>query len=346
MKPSQTISLLLASIATIIVAGILYALGYLAFGQVVVAFLVMLVIIYVTTYVIIEYLFYTDVREIAQFLNDLKNGSRVEEIEINRRKLRLNTVKKLYKILYSHLLSKQHQIDKMARSAAFRKEFIADVSHELKTPIFAAQGFVHTLLDGADEDQKVRTRFLEKAANSLDGLDLLVHDLLTLSHIEIGETKMQFEYFDIKALAEEVIEQFESKRDDRKLEVLTNNTKETPVIVYADWLRIRQVLTNLISNAIKYSQDNGKVQLVLEEQHEVVVISVQDNGEGIPAADIERVFERFYRVDKSRSRGKGGTGLGLAIVKHIIEGHDSKMEVESQLGERSVFRFILPKGKG
>ena len=292
-----------------------------------------------------EHLFYRDVHEIVRLLEELKNGARVEEVEINRKKFRLPTLKKLYKRLYSHVLSKQYQIDEMARIAAFRKEFIADVSHELKTPIFAAQGFVHTLLDGAVEDKSVRMRFLDKAAKSLDGLDSLVHDLLILSHIEIGETKMQFEYFDLKGLAEEVIDQFESKRENRSLELIVNNSEARSMIVYADWLRIKQVLNNLVSNAIKYSPIDGQVQLELEETDNSVTVVVKDNGEGIPKTDLQRIFERFYRVDKSRSREKGGTGLGLAIVKHIIEGHHGKMEVESKEGKGSSFSFQLPKGK-
>jgi two-component system phosphate regulon sensor histidine kinase PhoR len=299
----------------------------------------------IVTYLVIEHLVYRDVHEVVRLFEELKKGSRVEEVEINRKKFRLRTFKKLYKGIYSHILSKQYQIDEMTRMAAFRKEFIADVSHELKTPIFAAQGFVHTLLDGAVEDENVRTRFLQKAAKSLDGLDVLVHDLLTLSHIEIGETKMQFEYFDIKGLAEEVLEQFESKRGNRKLELIVKNTSDQPQIVYADWLRIKQVLNNLVSNGIKYSKEDGSVQLMLEEVQDVTYISVQDNGEGIPAEDLKRVFERFYRVDKSRSREKGGTGLGLAIVKHIVEGHHSKMQLESVEGEGSLFKFSLPRGK-
>jgi len=306
----------------------------------------MFLMTYIVTYVLVENLFYKDVYEITRLLKELNTGVGVEEIEINRKKLRLPAFKKLYKSLYTHILSKQYRIDEMERIAAFRKEFIADVSHELKTPIFAAQGFVHTLLDGAVEDKNVRIRFLQKAAKSLDGLDSLVHDLLILSHIEIGETKMQFEYFDLKGLGEEVIEQFESKRENRKLELIVNNTAAKSMIVYADWLRIKQVLMNLVSNAIKYSSEDGHIQLILDEGQESVAITVKDNGEGIPNADLNRVFERFYRVDKSRSREKGGTGLGLAIVKHIIEGHHSKMKVESKEGQGSTFSFQLPKGKG
>jgi len=346
LKSSSKISLLLAFVATAFIAGILFALGYVIGVQLIYTSLLILVVIYLVAYVIMEQLFYRDVHEIIRLLEKLKRGARVEEVEINRKKLRLSTLKKLYKTLYSHILSKQYQIDEMTRIAAFRKEFIADVSHELKTPIFAAQGFVHTLLDGAVEDKNVRMRFLEKAAKSLDGLDSLVHDLLILSQIEIGETKMQFEYFDLKGLAEEVIDQFESKRENRKLELIVNNTEAKSMIVYADWLRIKQVLINLVSNAIKYSSEDGHIQLILDHGQDSVAITVKDDGEGIPNADLQRIFERFYRVDKSRSREKGGTGLGLAIVKHIIEGHHSKMKVESKEGKGSVFSFQLPKGKG
>lgn len=322
----------------------LYWLDFIVLNRLLYASILILLTAYIVTYIIVEYLLYRDLYEIIKLLDELRNGARVEEVDISRKKFKLPTIKKLYKGFYSHVRSKQHQIDEMARIAAFRKEFIADVSHELKTPIFAAQGFVHTLLDGAAEDENVRTRFLEKAAKSLDGLDILVHDLLTLSHIEIGETKMQFEYFDVKALAEEVIDQFEGKRVNRRLE-LKNDTRETLPIVYADWVRIKQVLMNLVSNAIKYSSEAGHVQLTLEAKQDTVAITVEDDGEGIPSEDLQRIFERFYRVDKSRSREKGGTGLGLAIVKHIIEGHHSKMEVESEIDKGSIFRFTLPKGK-
>lgn len=346
MKPSRKISFLISTVITLVVNLVLYWVDFIVLDHLLYACILTLLMAYVVTYVIVEYLLYRDLYEVIRLLDELKNGARVEEVDIDRRKFRLPTIKKLYKGFYSHVLSKQYQIDEMLRIAAFRKEFIADVSHELKTPIFAAQGFVHTLLDGAAEDENVRTRFLEKAAKSLDGLDLLVHDLLTLSHIEIGETKMQFEYFDIKALAEEVIDQFEGKRANRRLELTVNDTSVTPPIVYADWVRIKQVLMNLVSNAIKYSSEDGQIQLVLESKQEAVAITVKDNGEGIPSEDLQRIFERFYRVDKSRSREKGGTGLGLAIVKHIIEGHHSKMEVESEVGRGSMFKFVLPKGKG
>lgn len=218
------------------------------------------------------------------------------------------------------------------------------MSHELKTPIFAAQGFVHTLLDGAVNDKSVRNKFLKKAAKSLDGLDALVQDLLTLSQIETGQIKMHFESIDLAKLTEEVFEQLEDKAKKRNIR-LKVETDTRPVIVYADWQRIFQVMSNLVSNAIKHSYEGGEVVVWFEIGKKNVTTHVRDYGEGIPAEHLPRIFERFYRVDKSRSREKGGTGLGLAIVKHILENHNTKAEVKSEPEKGSDFSFKLPRYK-
>lgn len=256
----------------------------------------------------------------------------------------LNPLEKINEEIFSFAELKQKEIDELRKLEAFRKEFIADVSHELKTPIFAAQGFVHTLLDGAMDDKSVRSKFLKKAAKSLDGLDALVQDLLTLSHIETGQIKMHFENIDLYKLTQEVFEQFEEKADKRdiKFRIEGNPNK---IIVYADWQRIFQVMTNLVSNAIKHSHEGGEVVVSFELSKKFVTTHIRDFGEGIPPEHIGRIFERFYRVDKSRSREKGGTGLGLAIVKHILENHHTKAEVESSPGKGSTFSFKLPRIK-
>ncbi len=256
----------------------------------------------------------------------------------------LNPLKAINEEIYSFAGLKQKEIDELKKLEAFRKEFIADVSHELKTPLFAAQGFVHTLLDGAVNDKTVRNKFLKKAAKSLDGLDVLVQDLLTLSHIETGQIKMHFESINMYALTQEVFEQFEGKLDKKDI-VLRIDGPPAKVMVYADWQRISQVMTNFISNAIKHSHDGGEVIVSFEISKKSVVTKVRDYGEGIPTEHLNRIFERFYRVDKSRSREKGGTGLGLAIVKHILDGHNTKAEVESMPGKGSTFSFKLPRSK-
>jgi len=237
----------------------------------------------------------------------------------------------------------ERKIDEIAdlrKMEDFRKDFLANVSHELKTPLFAAQGFVHTLLDGAVKDKNVRTRFLKKAARSLDALDILVQDLLTLSQMEIGEIKMHFEYFDIYKLVEEVAEQLDEPSIKRNI-TLKLEAKRGQFIVYADYVRIQQVLSNLVQNGIKYNKEGGSVIVQLHEFKNWVSVDVTDNGDGIPEEHLDKIFERFYRVDKSRSRKWGGTGLGLSIVKHVLEGHHTKIKVNSKVGKGSTFSFKL-----
>jgi two-component system phosphate regulon sensor histidine kinase PhoR len=228
----------------------------------------------------------------------------------------------------------------------FRKEFLADVSHELKTPLFAAQGFVHTLLDGAVKDKYVRSKFLKKAAKSLAGLDKLVQDLLTISQMEAGTIKMHYSNFNMYNLVEDVFEQFEGKADKKEITLCFSENSVKSAMVYADRERIFQVMINLISNGIKYTTEKGgKVMVGILPGNDLVGIEITDDGIGIPQDDINRIFERFYRVEKSRSKDKGGTGLGLAIVKHILEAHNQKVSVSSSIGKGSVFRFTLQAAK-
>jgi two-component system phosphate regulon sensor histidine kinase PhoR len=298
---------------------------------------------YLLIYVTLEFLVFREINKIYKMLEKLRKK---ELSGIKREKSgALNPLKNINEEIYSFALLKQKEIDELKKLEAFRKEFIADVSHELKTPIFAAQGFVHTLLDGAVNDKHVRNRFLKKAAKSLDGLDVLVQDLLTLSQIETGDIKMKFESLDILKLCSEVIDQFEEKAAKKNIRVRLIEPSVKPV-VYADWQRITQVVTNLVSNAINYTPEGGEVTVSFDITKKNCTLIIRDTGEGIPPQHIGRIFERFYRVDKSRSREKGGTGLGLAIVKHILEGHGTRAEVESTVGKGSTFSFKLPRSKG
>lgn len=340
---SRVIALLLASCIAIVTTAFLSLFREISNTALIVAFLISFSSSYLLGFIVLEFLIFREISKIYDLFDKLRKKE-LRTIEKNRSNP-LNPLKKINEEIFSYAALKQREIDELKKLEAFRKEFIADVSHELKTPIFAAQGFVHTLLDGAVKDKTVRTKFLKKAAKSLDGLDILVQDLLTLSQIETGEIKMHFEHFDIKALTDEVFDQLENKAE--KKDISLNFAPDTPkkVLVYGDWQRINQVMTNLVSNAIKYSDEGSKVEVAFKVTRSSVTTSVIDNGEGIPKADIGRIFERFYRVDKSRSREKGGTGLGLAIVKHIMEGHDSKVEVRSKLGHGSEFSFKLQAGK-
>lgn len=297
---------------------------------------------YLLIYVVLEFLVFREINKIYKLMGKLRKR---ELGGIAKQKSgALNPLQSINEEIYSFATLKQKEIDELRKLEAFRKEFIADVSHELKTPIFAAQGFVHTLLDGAVNDKNVRNKFLKKAARSLDGLDALVQDLLTLSQMETGDIKMHFEDIDLYKLCEEVIDQFEEKAEKKNIHLKIHDHHQK-IPVHADWQRISQVMTNLVSNAIIYTPEGGNVSISFEIGKKNVTTFVADTGEGIPPQHLPRIFERFYRVDKSRSREKGGTGLGLAIVKHILEGHNSHADVESKPGKGSTFSFKLQRSK-
>lgn len=340
---SRVIALLLATCIAAVTSAFLSLFNEVSTTALIVTGLISFSVSYLLGFIILEFLIFREIDKIYNLFDRLrkKELKTIDTFKSNP----LNPLKKINDEIFSYAALKQKEIDELKKIEAFRREFIADVSHELKTPIFAAQGFVHTLLDGAVKDKNVRTRFLKRAAKSLDGLDMLVQDLLTLSHIETGEIKMHFEYFDIKGLVTDIIDQFENKAE--KKEIKISFAPETPdlVTVYGDWQRINQVMNNLISNAIKYTNEAGEVEVGFRITKNDVTTYVKDTGEGIPSDDVKRIFERFYRVDKSRSREKGGTGLGLAIVKHILEEHKSKIEVKSTFGKGSEFSFKLTKGK-
>jgi two-component system, OmpR family, phosphate regulon sensor histidine kinase PhoR len=308
-------------------------------GKLVAMGIVIFVLSFLMVYLALDRLVFGEINKLRQKVDQVRTSDRADT-----ESLRSNPLSFLTEQIESIITEKQTEIDRLKKLEAFRRDFVADVSHELKTPIFAAQGFVHTLLDGAMNEKAVRRKFLKKAAKSLDGLDLLVQDLLTLSQIETGQIKMRFSEVDLYALTQEVFEQFKGKSNKKGIALKVEGPiRKVPV--YADAQRIGQVMTNFISNAIKQSEEGGEVVISFSVRKKSVVTSVKDSGEGIPAEHINRIFERFYRVDKSRSREKGGTGLGLAIVKHILEGHNSKAKVESKPGKGATFSFKLARPK-
>jgi two-component system, OmpR family, phosphate regulon sensor histidine kinase PhoR len=340
---ARAMALLLAVTISVVTALFLSLVQSVSLEAIIVAGIISFSASYLLTFVVLEFLVFREINKIYKLMEKLrkKELSRI----VNQKSGALNPLKNINEEIFSFATLKQKEIDELKKLEAFRKEFIADVSHELKTPIFAAQGFVHTLLDGAVNDKNVRTKFLKKAAKSLDGLDILVQDLLTLSQIETGDIKMHFDHIDLYKLCAEVIDQFEEKAEKKKITLKIVPHHHHKIMVYADWQRITQVVTNLISNAINYTPEGGEVTLSFDTGKKNVTTMIKDTGEGIPPQHLVRIFERFYRVDKSRSREKGGTGLGLAIVKHILEGHKSKPEVDSEMGKGSTFSFKLPRAK-
>lgn len=295
------------------------------------------------TYYIVDILVFREVNQIYASIRKLK----INDFDISRKTLfkSVNPLKKLNREISNYVSKKQEEIDELKRMETFRREFLADVSHELKTPIFAAQGFVHTLMDGAIEDPTVSIRFLKKAAKSLDGLDVLVRDLVVLTQVESGDLKMQPSVIDLVEMIKDIFEQLEEKAQKRKTKVVLKPKNISHCYVWADPQRINQVFINLVENAIKYGKEDGKVVVELIEENKTIFVVVEDDGPGIPQNQLPRIFERFYRVDKSRSRETGGTGLGLAIVKHILNAHNSSISVSSKLDKGTRFTFHLAKAQ-
>ncbi len=237
----------------------------------------------------------------------------------------------------------QKELDKYKSWAEYRRRFVGDISHELKTPIFNIQGFLHTLLDGALEDPKVNRPYLERAAKNLDRLNTIVEDLEAISKYESGELVLDMQAFDLRKLAEEVFEDLEFKAARKNIRLEFKEGVGLVCRVRADRESIRQVLMNLVNNSIKYGQANGRTKIGFYDMDRNVLVEVADNGIGIPADKLKHVFDRFYRVDESRSREQGGSGLGLAIVKHIIEAHNQTITVRSTPNLGSTFGFTLEK---
>jgi two-component system phosphate regulon sensor histidine kinase PhoR len=238
---------------------------------------------------------------------------------------------------------KAREIAELKQMEQYRREFIGNVSHELKTPIFNMQGYLHTLIDGGIHDDKINLDYLYKAAGNLDRLNNIVEDLESISLLESGSLEMEMRKFDIHELAQQVFESLEMQADSNDIELGFKKGCDKSTMVVGDHERIRQVLTNLVSNSIKYGRENGKTQVGFYDMDENVLVEISDNGIGIDKEHLSRLFERFYRIDKSRSRHQGGTGLGLAIVKHIIEAHDQTIHVRSTPGVGSTFGFTLRK---
>ena len=236
------------------------------------------------------------------------------------------------------------EISEMKKQETFRREFIGNLAHELKTPLFTSESYILTLLDGAIDDDEVNKKYLKIAGKAIHRLNLIVKDLDLITKIESGESEIQRTDFDIINLAQNALEMLEITASKKNIKLLLEFNDKLPLRVNADNEKIQQVLTNLVENSIKYGKENGTTELVIQELTEnKIIVRVTDNGLGIKQKHFNRLFERFYRVDQSGSRKGGGSGLGLAIVKHIMDAHDEKIYIESEFGVGSEFSFTLEK---
>jgi len=303
---------------------------------------------YILTFLAMEFLIFREINRVYSFLERLRK----KDARILKRQLKrfgsdsANTpFSKLNKELMRFATLKEEEIETLKDNERYRREFIASVSHELKTPIFAAQSYVYTLLDGAAEDPEVRNRFLKRAAKSLDGLQELVQDLLDLSELESGIVKLNLSSVNLEELIDDTIDLLEGLAEKKLVTIGWEKNAFKKEIIYADKKRIQQVIMNLVENAIKYGNERGNIYVGVELDNNSVILSIRDDGPGIDQEHLKRIFERFYRVEQSRNRAKGGSGLGLAIVKHIIDLHGSKVQVVSKPGKGTTFSFKLKKWK-
>ncbi|WP_452229261.1 MULTISPECIES: sensor histidine kinase [unclassified Lacinutrix] len=296
---------------------------------------------FVSSFIIIQY-------RVEQFIY-----KRVKKVYDDLTLLESSTLKK--ERITTDMATLTREIDKYAKDRKlelellkvreeYRKEYLGNVSHELKTPLFTVQGYILTLLDGAVKDKNVRDKYLSNANKGVERLIYIVRDLDMITKLEIGDLSLNIEAFDIVALVQSVFELFEMKASKKHITLTFDMDYKEPILVKGDKERIEQVLTNLIVNSIKYGSQQGTTEVSIENLiKNKVIVRVTDNGEGIEKKHIPRLFERFYRVDKSGSRKEGGSGLGLAIVKHIIEAHDEKIYIESEFEVGSEFSFTLEK---
>lgn len=266
---------------------------------------------------------------------ELKLGGLTERLlQINAAAIFNSDGEKQGTILVFHDLTRLKQLERT------REEFVANVSHELRTPLSLIKGYVETLLDGAKDNAEVSTKFLQTIQRNAERLQFLIEDLLTISELESGRLKMNLQPVHLRPLVEKVFEDFRAQAPARKV-TFANSVPE--LIVHADAERLQQVLGNLVSNALKYGRSDGKIEAGGRRMDgDVIEVFLRDDGPGIPPEALERVFERFYRVDKGRSREQGGTGLGLSIVKHIVQSHGGKVWARSEPGKGAEFFFTLP----
>jgi len=299
---------------------------------------------YIACFVIIQYrvqkFIYRRVRKIYDDIEMLDVDNLEDKTPVT------TDMRTLIKEVEKFAQKRKTEIETLKVREDYRKEFMGNVSHELKTPLFTVQGYILTLLDGAMNDPKILDKYLNRASKGVERLIYIVNDLDMITKLEVGDLNLNYTNFDIIELVQSVFDLYEMKAAKKNIALTFDMNYQDPVMVHADKERIQQVLSNLVVNSIKYGKEDGTTEVSVENLiRNKVIVRVTDNGEGITQAHIPRLFERFYRVDKSGSRKEGGSGLGLAIVKHIIEAHQERIYIESDYRIGSEFSFTMEKVK-
>ncbi len=339
----KLISFIGSAALSVITAGVLLLINSTScamplIDNIIIVALSVFVVSFLITWIIIEVFIYRKIKTIHETLNRFRTQKDAPLPSGNGELL-----KDIIKEVETWAQQRKDEIEKLNKLEVYRREFLGNVSHELKTPVFNIQGYISTLLDGGLEDETINREYLIRAEKNVERMISIVDDLQAITQFETGQLVLEKERFDLINLIKEVFDAQELKAKVKKITFTILNDPEKAVYVYADKFRIRQVLTNLVVNSVTYGKEDGETRIKLSDTGKNILIEVSDNGIGIAKEHLPRLFERFYRVDKSRSREQGGTGLGLAIVKHIIEAHDEKINVMSTEGSGSVFAFMLEK---
>jgi len=346
MKIKKTYSYALWSsvyltLLTVVIAAISYSFfsKHIGISSVLIAIILLFVISFFIIQYRTEHFIYRRIKKIYEDVsildvNDLRKDSVTTDIE------------KLSKRMQKFVEGKRLEIKSLTERDSFRRDFLGNVAHELKTPLFTVQGYILTLIEGAVNDKEIRTKYLERANKGVERLVAVIKDLDMIAKLENDGMKLNKDVFNILVLIQNVFDMFEMKAKKRNITLKFDRVYEFPVFVKGDAEKIEQVLINLIVNSIKYGKPNGTTIITVESYNEAkFIVKTIDNGEGIKQQHLSRLFERFYRVDQSRSREQGGSGLGLSIVKHIIEAHNETILLKSTYGEGSEFSFTLEKAK-
>ena len=308
----------------------------------VISFAISFVTSFLVFYYLLEKYIYSKIKLIYKQIHNLKLGKDLKEALGEY--ISADPINDVQQEVEEWAGAKKREIDVLKKQELFRREFLSNVSHEFKTPLFAIQGYLETLQDCIIDDPEMAVKFLNKAEKNLERLSYLITDLDSISKLETGEIPINYSRFDFVQLVKEVLEILEDKAANNKIKLIFKDKYTNPTMVYADREKIRQVMINLIQNSLKYGKENGSTAIKIFELHDQYLIEVTDDGMGIEEKYLTRLFERFYRIDSHRSRQEGGTGLGLAIVKHIIEAHQQTISVRSTPHIGTTFAFTIQKG--
>jgi two-component system phosphate regulon sensor histidine kinase PhoR len=308
-----------------------------------VTFSVSFIVSFIIFYYLIEKYIYSKIKLIYKLIHNLKLGRDLRDALGEH--ISADPINDVELEVKEWAREKKTEIEELKKQEKFRREFLSNISHEFKTPLFAIQGYIEAIQDDDFEDLDMAHQFLEKAAKNVERLSYLIKDLDEISKLESGEMPINYSKFKINDLVKEVFESLEFKARQHQIKLVFKQKYDEPIMVNADREKIRQVLVNLIDNSFKYGKQNGTTAVSLFELHDQVLVEVTDDGMGIEEKYLPRLFERFFRTDSSRSRAIGGSGLGLAIVKHIVEAHQQTINVRSTEGIGSTFGFTIQKAK-